>query len=106
MALSPLMGIKLRLDLIQAFATAFGVEKLIALIREQGLKGKAAVDDGRDGAYLGAQLDMVLEGALNLSFKYASNEEREMEFQLGIASGVRWRLGRKRIFRRVLNIIW
>ncbi|MCC8422994.1 hypothetical protein J8V12_19505, partial [Photorhabdus thracensis] len=61
----------------------FGVEKLIALIREQGLKGKAAVDDGRDGAYLGAQLDMVLEGALNLSFKYASNEEREMEFQLG-----------------------
>ncbi|WP_445374430.1 hypothetical protein ACSLVK_20505 [Photorhabdus tasmaniensis] len=82
-ALSPLMGIKLRLDLIQAFATAFGVEKLIALIREQGLKGKAAVDDGRDGAYLGAQLDMVLEGALNLSFKYASNEEREMEFQLG-----------------------
>ncbi|AKH65525.1 hypothetical protein VY86_21325 [Photorhabdus thracensis] len=81
--LAPLMGIKLRLDLIQAFATEFGVEKLIALIREQGLKGKAAVDDGRDGAYLGAQLDMVLEGALNLSFKYASNEEREMEFQLG-----------------------
>ncbi|AKH65533.1 hypothetical protein VY86_21375 [Photorhabdus thracensis] len=81
--LAPLMGIKLRLDLIQAFATEFGVEKLIALIREQGLKGKAAVDDGRDGAYLGAQLDMVLEGALNLSFKYASNEEREMGFQLG-----------------------
>ncbi|AKH65521.1 MULTISPECIES: hypothetical protein [Photorhabdus] len=81
--LAPLIGVKLRLDLIQAFATEFGVEKLIALIREQGLKGKAAVDDGRDGAYLGAQLDMVLEGALNLSFKYASNEEREMEFQLG-----------------------
>ncbi|ERT10696.1 hypothetical protein O185_23380, partial [Photorhabdus temperata J3] len=81
--LAPLMGVKMRLDLIQAFATEFGVEKLIALIREQGLKGKAAVDDGRDGAYLGAQLDMVLEGALNLSFKYASNEEREMEFQLG-----------------------
>ncbi|MBS9444449.1 hypothetical protein EAE89_23225, partial [Photorhabdus heterorhabditis] len=36
-----------------------------------------------NGAYLGAQLDMILEGALNLSFKYASNEEREMEFQLG-----------------------
>uniref|UniRef100_UPI0036DEDF20 hypothetical protein n=1 Tax=Photorhabdus sp. RM322S TaxID=3342825 RepID=UPI0036DEDF20 len=81
--LAPLIGIKMRLDLIQAFATEFGVEKLIALIREQGLKGKAAVDEGRDGAYLGAQLDMVLEGALNLSFKYVSNKEREMEFQLG-----------------------
>ncbi|KAA1189066.1 hypothetical protein [Photorhabdus heterorhabditis] len=82
-ALSPLIGVKLRVDLIQAFATEFGAEKLIALIREQGLKGKEAVEEGRNGAYLGAQLDMILEGALNLSFKYASNEEREMEFQLG-----------------------
>ncbi|MCW7550174.1 hypothetical protein OO184_20115 [Photorhabdus sp. APURE] len=82
-ALAPLIGIKLRLDLIEAFATEFGVEKLIALIREQGLKGKAAVEEGRNGAYLGAQLDMILEGALNLSFKYASNEEHKMEFQLG-----------------------
>ncbi|OWO84097.1 hypothetical protein B5C26_03430 [Photorhabdus luminescens] len=82
-ALEPLIGIKLRLDLIEAFATEFGVEKLIALIREQGLKGKAAVEEGRNGAYLGAQLDMILEGALNLSFKYASNEEHKMEFQLG-----------------------
>ncbi|KOY62329.1 hypothetical protein AM629_08835 [Photorhabdus heterorhabditis] len=82
-ALSPLIGVKLQVDLIQAFATEFGAEKLIALIREQGLKGKEAVEEGRNGAYLGAQLDMILEGALNLSFKYASNEEREMEFQLG-----------------------
>ncbi|MCC8466170.1 hypothetical protein [Photorhabdus bodei] len=82
-ALEPLIGIKLRLDLIEAFATEFGVEKLIALIREQGLKGEAAVEEGRNGAYLGAQLDMILEGALNLSFKYASNEEHKMEFQLG-----------------------
>ncbi|MCT8350848.1 hypothetical protein [Photorhabdus kayaii] len=82
-ALEPLIGIKLRLDLIEAFATEFGVEKLIALIREQGLKGQEAVKEGRNGAYLGAQLDMILEGALNLSFKYASNEEHKMEFQLG-----------------------
>ncbi|MGS0630342.1 hypothetical protein [Photorhabdus asymbiotica] len=33
--------------------------------------------------YLRAQLDMVLEGALNLAFKYASNEAHEMEFELG-----------------------
>ncbi|WP_434525140.1 hypothetical protein [Photorhabdus asymbiotica] len=81
--LAPLIGIKLRLDLIEAFATQFGVEKLIKLIREQGLKGKEAVEEGRNGAYLGEQLDMVLEGALNLSFKYASNEAHEMEFELG-----------------------
>ncbi|WP_065824721.1 hypothetical protein, partial [Photorhabdus australis] len=81
--LSPLIGVKLQVDLIQAFATEFGAEKLIALIREQGLKGKKAVEEGRNGAYLGAQLDMVVEGELNLSFKYASNENREIEFELG-----------------------
>lgn len=85
--LDPLIGVSLKLDFIQAFATAYGVERIVAKIREQALEMEEAFKRGENAAYAGAELFLLVSGALKAGFEVKSNEQKEYEYQLGSAVG-------------------
>lgn len=87
--LKPLIGIKITFDLIQAFATYYGFERIVALLREKAIEQESAVKSGANGAYVGAKLELIVSGQLNFGFKVKSNEEKEYSFELGsIVKGI------------------
>src|SRR5699024_10304723 len=64
----------------QAFATAMGGlvgNKLAQEIREAGMRAKKAVDQGKNGVYVGAELNLLfqLEGNCNLLVKADSSTD-------------------------------
>ncbi|MGF1868056.1 hypothetical protein L4D15_22885 [Enterovibrio norvegicus] len=83
--LAPLVGVKVTFDLIQAFATAYGVDRIVGYLREQALTMEEDVKSGGNGAYVGAKLELVASGQLNLGYQVKSNEQKEYEFVLGSA---------------------
>ncbi|NRN27652.1 hypothetical protein [Photorhabdus heterorhabditis] len=80
---APLFGIALRLDVIQMFANYYKLDMLVATIREHGQEREQEVKRGKDGAYLGVQLDLIVKGSIDLSFSWASDEKKEWHFEPG-----------------------
>ncbi|WP_445373800.1 hypothetical protein ACSLVK_14990 [Photorhabdus tasmaniensis] len=80
---APLFGIALRLDVIQMFANYYKLDMLVAAIREQGQEQEKEVKRGKDGAYLGVQLDLIVKGSIDLGFSWASDEKKAWHFEPG-----------------------
>ncbi|TSJ59194.1 hypothetical protein [Atlantibacter subterraneus] len=81
--LAPLIQFTITLDLIQAFATYFHQEKNIARIREKAQSQEDDVKSGKNGAYAKAVLNLIVTGNINLSYRYASDEDNEFHSELG-----------------------
>ncbi|MEQ2027940.1 hypothetical protein [Xenorhabdus szentirmaii] len=78
---TPLVGLELRADVIQIFAAAFKVNTLVAKIREKGEELEQEVQQGKNGAFLGAQLDIILSGDLSVMFGWESDDKGNWSFK-------------------------
>ncbi|EMW0957563.1 TPA: hypothetical protein R6W42_005253 [Citrobacter freundii] len=81
--LSPLIHFTITLDLIQAFAAYFHQEKNVARIREKAQSQEGDVKSGKNGVYAKAVLNLIVTGDINLSYRYASDEDNEFHSELG-----------------------
>ncbi|KXF83008.1 hypothetical protein [Enterovibrio coralii] len=83
--LNPLVGVRMKIDLIQAFAAAYGAERAVAKIREAAKAMEDDFNEGKDAAYVGAELYFTVGGVMKVGFELKSNEAKEYEFQVGSA---------------------
>lgn len=81
--LAPLIQFTITLDLIQAFAAYFHQERNIARIREKAQSQEDDVKSGENGVYAKAVLNIIVTGEVNLSYRYASDEDNEFHSELG-----------------------
>ncbi|WP_244967888.1 hypothetical protein [Xenorhabdus budapestensis] len=78
---TPLVGLELRADVIQIFSAYFKVNKLVTKIREKGEELEQEVKQGKNGAFYGAQLDLILSGDLSVMFGWESDDKGEWSFK-------------------------
>ncbi|PHM74055.1 hypothetical protein [Xenorhabdus kozodoii] len=78
---TPLIGLELRADVIQIFAAYFKVDTLVTKIREKGEEFEQEVKQGKNGAFYGAQLDLILSGDLNVMFGWESDDKGDWSFK-------------------------
>ncbi|OTA14647.1 hypothetical protein Xbed_03659 [Xenorhabdus beddingii] len=78
---SPLFGLSLKLDVLQLIAAAFKINTAVALLREAGEVYEEKVKKGEDGAYAGAELNLITEGDLNVKFGWESDEKGDWAFK-------------------------
>lgn len=76
----PFFGFKLTFDMIQAFAAYYGINTIVSVIREQGTKNEEDVQKGKDGAFLGVQLDIIFDLSLACGVKYKTDDTGELKF--------------------------
>ncbi|MEX5485165.1 hypothetical protein IC611_00890 [Proteus mirabilis] len=66
--------------MIQAFAAYFGINSIVTVIREKGTEDEEEVKRGEDGAFIGAQLDLIFNVSLNCGLKYKTDDEGITKF--------------------------
>lgn len=76
----PFFGLKLTFDMIQAFAAYFAINSIVTVIREKGTQSEKTVQKGEDGAFIGAQLDLIFDISLLCGVKYKTDDEGELKF--------------------------
>ncbi|HCT9109113.1 TPA: hypothetical protein OUB95_002663 [Proteus mirabilis] len=76
----PFFGFKFTFDMIQAFAAYFGINSIVTVIREKGTEDEEEVKRGEDGAFIGAQLDLIFNVSLNCGLKYKTDDEGITKF--------------------------
>ncbi|EOX8481121.1 hypothetical protein AIT98_004422 [Salmonella enterica subsp. indica] len=81
--LDPLIQFTITLDLIQAFAAYFHQERNIARIREKAQSQEGDVKSGKNGAYAKVVLNLIVSGNINLSYRYAADDNNEFHSELG-----------------------
>lgn len=81
--LAPLIEFTITLDLIQAFAAYFHQERNIARIREKAQSQEGDVKDGKNGVYAKVVLNLIVSGNVNLSYRYAADEDNEFHSEPG-----------------------
>lgn len=79
---SPLVGMTSKLDLIQAFAAWYKSELAAKIIREGLASQKGAYEEGEDAIFLDTQFNLIIEGTINFSFSFKTNEKNEWEWQV------------------------
>lgn len=80
-SLSPLVGMSLKLDLIQAFAAWYKSELAAKIIREGLASQKGAYEEGKDAIFVDPQFYLIIEGNVNFSLSFKINEKNEWEWQ-------------------------
>ncbi|MCG3460621.1 hypothetical protein L7G72_01855 [Xenorhabdus bovienii] len=80
-AAAPLIGLELRVDVLQIVAAYFKIERALSSLREAGQLYEEKVKKGENGAYAGAQLDLILTGELNVKFGWASDDKGDWSFK-------------------------
>jgi len=81
--LAPLIGLKMTFDLVQAFAAWYGMDAFIAAVREQMMAGEDEINKGKNAAYAGIKIDLILQGELNFSIAFKTDAERKWTFDQG-----------------------
>ncbi|MCL6350713.1 hypothetical protein [Pectobacterium polaris] len=81
LGLAPLIGIKMTLDLLQAFAAWYRADVLLAAIREGLMSQEQAYQEGRNAAFFGMKFWLVAEGDLNFTLAFKSDAKNEWEWQ-------------------------
>ncbi|WP_260513253.1 hypothetical protein [Serratia fonticola] len=79
--LAPLIGIKMTLDLIQAFAAWYKMDVLVAAVREGLMSGEEAHKAGDNAAFVGLKFELVVEGAVELKLAFKSDAKNEWEWE-------------------------
>lgn len=80
--LTPLIGMKVTLDLLQAFAAWYGVESITDAIRQELSARENSIKSGNNGAYFGVKLDLIATGTLNLSLIFESDEKKDWNWRV------------------------
>ena len=78
---APLIGVKITLDLLQAFAAWYHSDVFLAVIREGLLSGEDDYEKGENAAYAGLNINFIIEGEIDLSVSFSSNEKKEWEWE-------------------------
>ncbi|PWC09490.1 hypothetical protein B4923_19550 [Brenneria roseae subsp. americana] len=81
LGLAPLIGIKMTLDLFQAFAAWYHSDVLLAAVREKLMSQEQAYEEGRNAAFLGTKFWLVAEGEVNFTLVFKSDAKNEWEWQ-------------------------
>lgn len=72
--LDPLIGLKIKLDLLQTFISLFAARQGLTKGREVLAADEKKVKKGEDGAYLVAKVDVVLELASKFTFAFKTDD--------------------------------
>ncbi|QIF19910.1 hypothetical protein [Escherichia coli] len=82
-SLSPLIGVRVKFDLLQIFLLQYG--KLFATAREKMQDQKNRLDKGKEnvGGYIIPKLDFIVEGKIIVGFSLESDEKNNYHYQLG-----------------------
>lgn len=99
--LSPLIGVRLTLDLLQAFATWYHADIVLAAAREGLDAGEDDYKEGKNSAYFGSTFELVVEGEFDLALKFISDvkEKWQVEYnedtaiKFGLTLNVNFRAG-------------
>ncbi|ROP56313.1 hypothetical protein EDF81_3868 [Enterobacter sp. BIGb0383] len=80
--LKPLAGIRVTLDLLQAFAAWYGVESVTDIIRQQLAAREKAVNEGKDGAYAGLKFNLIASGTINVALAFESGPDNAWDWRV------------------------
>lgn len=80
--LSPLIGLRMTFDLLQAFAAWYGAANVSDIIRQQLAARENSVKNGDNGAYLGLKFDLIASGTINLSLIYESTASNDWKWRV------------------------
>ncbi len=78
---APLMGMKITLDLLQAFAAWYRADVLLAAIREGLMSGEEENKAGKNSAFVGIKFELVAQGELNFTLAFKSDAKKNWEWQ-------------------------
>lgn len=78
---APLIGVKITLDLLQAFAAWYHSDVFLSVIREGLLSGEDDYEKGDNAAYAGLKINFIIEGEIDLSLSFSSNEKKEWKWE-------------------------
>ena len=56
---------EIKIDLIQVVAAKYGLDYIVGDIREVAALGKERIEQGKDGAYLEGQFDLIIKGTID-----------------------------------------
>ncbi|MFP1868527.1 hypothetical protein [Lonsdalea quercina] len=89
LGLSPLIGMKITLDLFQAFAAWYSADVLLAAVRERLMSQEQAYEEGRNAAFFGTQFWLITEGSINFTLVFKSDAKNEWEWKKDESAEVR-----------------
>lgn len=81
LGLAPLIGIKMTLDLFQAFAAWYHADVLLAAVREGLMSQEQAYEEGDNAAFLGTKFELLVEGKVNFTLAFKSDEKKQWQWQ-------------------------
>lgn len=81
LGLAPLVGMKITLDLLQAFAAWYRADVVLAAVREGLASGEQNYQDGGNAAFVGMKFDLVAEGEVALTLAFKSDAKSKWEWQ-------------------------
>ena len=79
---SPLIGLRITFDLLQAFAAWYGAASVTDIIRQQLAARESSVKSGDNGAYLGLKFDLIASGTINLSLIFESDDKKNWNWRV------------------------
>lgn len=82
LSLEPLIGVEFKVDLIQAFATAYNLQYIVGSVREAAESGKERLQNGGSGGYLKGTFDLVVAGAIDVRVSFFYDNESKFDFKL------------------------
>lgn len=79
--MAPLIGVSIKLDLMQAFAAWYGQEIVLEAVRERLQAGEDNYDKGKNAAFADGKLYLIVEGEIDLKLSYVSDAKNEWKWQ-------------------------
>ncbi|MBJ7223030.1 MULTISPECIES: hypothetical protein [unclassified Brenneria] len=81
LGLAPLIGMKMTLDLFQAFAAWYHADVLLAAVREGLMSQEQAYEEGHNAAFFGTKFRLVAEGEVDFTLAFVSDAENKWKWQ-------------------------
>ncbi|WP_196062884.1 MULTISPECIES: hypothetical protein [unclassified Serratia (in: enterobacteria)] len=98
-SLKPLVGLQIKLDLLQAFAAWYGVASVTDIIRQQLAARENSVMSGKNGAYAGLEFNLIAYVKAFITLAFESNVHKtwnwrvdgtnEVELELSLKANAR-----------------
>ncbi|MEX5410951.1 hypothetical protein [Atlantibacter hermannii] len=79
---TPLIGLRITFDLLQAFAAWYGAASVTDIIRQQLAARENSVKTGNNGAYLGLKFDLIASGTVNLALIFESDKNKNWNWRV------------------------
>lgn len=79
--LAPLVGMKITLDLLQAFAAWYRADVVLAAVREKLASGEQSYQEGGNAAFAGMKFELVAEGEVAFTLAFKSDAKNKWEWQ-------------------------